>query len=79
MLLGVGRGVEALPLSAPPSLLQQRASGVCEDAHLPVLDALQPVAKGSANAGVHGVGPEGLAGEERAHLNAQLPDANGDA
>lgn len=78
VLLEVGTLVH-IPLVSPPPLLKKSVSGLSKDAHLCVLDTGQPVAEGAANAGVHGVCPKGLALEHWAHLNAELPDADGNA
>lgn len=78
VLLEVGTLVQ-IPLVSPPPLLKKSVSGLSKDAHLCVLDTGQPVAEGAANAGVHRVCPKGLALEHWAHLNAELPDADGNA
>lgn len=76
-LLSVGARILSRGLS--PSLLKKSISGVGKQAQLSGLDALKPVSKGGANAGVEGVCPHCLAGEEGTHFDAELPDADGDA
>ena len=48
-------------------------------AHLVVLDALQPVAEGGADGAIDRVGEETFTVEERAHFDAELPEADGNA
>lgn len=72
-------GSNGLPLCSPPSLIQQSVSRLGQEAHLSVLNAGQPVTEARADAGVHGVCPKGLTGEEGTHFNAELPDTDGNA
>lgn len=66
----------SITLSLLRSLLQQNRLALSQCSALSVVDALQPVSKAGAAEGVHGVGPEGLLVEERAHLDADLPEAD---
>lgn len=61
------------------SLLQQLVSSVGQESELPVLYAHEPISKAATNSSVNGVDPEGFLVEERAHLNAELPESCGDA
>ena len=68
-----------LPLCSSPSLLKQRVSGLSQQAQLSVLGSLQPVSERGADAAKQGESPQSVALENGAHLNAELPDADGDA
>lgn len=73
-LLCLSASVQAtLALCSSPPLLNQPVPGLSEIAHLVVLHALQPVAKGGADQAVDGVCEKSLAVEEGAHLNTELP------
>lgn len=74
--LGGGSGLAFLP---PGSFLEEGVSSVGEESELPLLDAREPVAKAATNAGIDGIDPEGFLVEERAHLNAELPESCSDA
>lgn len=67
----------SITLSLLRSLLQQDGLALSQRSALTVVDTLQPIAEAGAAGGVDGVCPEGLLVEERAHLNADLPEADG--
>ena len=66
-----------LRLSLP--LLQQHGLARRQRRSLSIVNALQPVSEARAAEGVDGVSPEGGLVEERAHLDADLPEAHGEA
>lgn len=66
-------------LLSSPTLLEQSLPSLREDLQLPVLNALEPVPEASSDAREERVHPEGFLVQERAHLDAQLPEADGDA
>jgi hypothetical protein len=61
------------------TLFQQLVASIGQHPELSVLDAHEPVSKAAANSSVDGVDPERLLVEERAHLNAELPQSCSDA
>lgn len=60
-------------------LLLQNCLSLAENLRLPVVDALEPVSEAGAAGCVCGIHPEDVALKEWAHLNAHLPEANGEA
>jgi hypothetical protein len=74
------RGTSGLLALLPScSLLDQGVSSVGQESELSLLNTREPVAEAATKAGVDGVDPEGLLVEERAPLNAQLPQPRGNA
>lgn len=75
----LGGDLVGLPGGPPRALLEDDGFPVLEHLGLSLVDALQPVSEAAARAGKEGPGPERGAVEERAHLEAELPEADGHA
>lgn len=75
----LGGDLVGLPGGPPRALLEDDGFPVLEHLGLSLVDALQPVSEAAARAGEDGPGPERGAVEERAHLEAELPEADGHA
>lgn len=69
----------SITLCLPSPLLQQSPLALAQHLRLPVVHALQPVSEARAAERIDGVRPQGGAVEEGAHLDADLPEAHGQA
>ena len=77
---GILRGTSGLLALLPScSLLKKGVSSVGQESKLSLLNTGEPVTEAATDAGVDRVDPERLLVEERAHLNAQLPQPRGNA
>lgn len=72
-------GLLRVPLGLARPLLEEESLAIVQRRGLSVVDALEPVSEAGAAEGVHGVGPEGALVEEGSHLDADLPEAHGEA
>lgn len=68
----------SLPLRPARPLVEDDLFPVVQDGLLPLVNALQPVAEAGARTGEDGVCPERAPVEEGSHLEAELPDSDGD-
>lgn len=68
-----------ISLCLPRPLLQQSPLSLAQHLGLSVVDALQPVSEARSAERIDGVRPQGGAVEEGAHLDADLPEAHGQA
>lgn len=69
----------SITLSLPRPLLQQSPLPLAQHLGLSVVHALQPVSEARSAERIDGVRPQGGAVEEGAHLDADLPEAHGEA
>ena len=70
---------QTIALVPSPTLVQNGFPALREDLKLTALNTLQPVTEASTNTGEERVDPEGFLGEDRAHFDTELPEADGDA
>jgi hypothetical protein len=75
----LGSDLVSIPRGPPCALLEDGRFPLGQHGRLPLVDALEPVSEAAADAGKDGPGPEGGLVEEGAHLEAELPEADGDA
>jgi hypothetical protein len=84
-LLGGGQNSTLLklagsfPLIPSSALLEDGLSSLSEHLELTVLNTLHPVAEAATDTSEKRVDPEGFFGEDGAHLDSELPKADGNA